>query len=406
MSPQSRRRKPSRPSPERKPPTSVAALVLKDLEGAFTAPHSLVAECWASTFLGEAWSRASGEQAEAQLVRDVTSAILTRPSVAGLAALYAFRRLTTESAEPLDRAIGRLTRMFAPPAWADAPPAVPVAAWRADDPWLSSRTLFLEYVDEAEQGYVLMVSATTAGGLAVDAIDLAPSDSLDRWDSVAPDRPRRSVGVEEALADMAEILTQTDMYWPRITGSYGSFRALAWSRCRAHVQELHWEPILLDRPPLLDDFCTLSACDEYDPELIASLGDLFIDFGEGYIDAHPLAWSPDHVETFLVGWLARKAALSPEQVEVLPDVLKIWVRFVLDARGLDERWIVAVEEAVDEYASDFWETFDDPSGWGPSKEITTALLARGVDLTDPASVEAGIRAYNAEQLARRAAGLD
>lgn len=68
---------------------------------------------------------------------------------------------------------------------------------------------------------------------------------------------------------------------------------------------------------------------------------------------------------------------------------------------LHERDIAPVVATVDKLEGDFRDAYDDESAWGPGKQVMSALMERGVDLSDKDAVEAAIRAYNAEQLARR-----
>jgi hypothetical protein len=175
----------------------------------------------------------------------------------------------------------------------------------------------------------------------------------------------------------------TDRYWPRYASDeYIAFRAFFWSRCREHLTERDLEAPDLDRAPLLSAFTRIPAVRNVDPVVVESLADLFLDFGEGYIEAGPLAWSPGHVSALLIDWLPRKASLDADQRRDLPDVLRAWVRFALEGRGLEERWIVSVEEAVDEFLPEFREAFDDPGAWGPREAIADELIARGIELTD------------------------
>jgi hypothetical protein len=84
--------------------------------------------------------------------------------------------------------------------------------------------------------------------------------------------------------------------------------------------------------------------------------------------------------------------------------LRRWIRFALLGRGVDLEWISPVVEAVDTYFPGFTEAFDDTTAWGPAKQIAAELAARGVDLSDPETVDGAVRALNAERLARRLTG--
>lgn len=103
----------------------------------------------------------------------------------------------------------------------------------------------------------------------------------------------------------------------------------------------------------------------------------------------------------MADWLPRKVALDHEQRAALPEVLRHWVRFALQRRGVDGEWIMPVVSAVDDFLPEFSEAFDDETAWGPAKRVAAELTKRGIDLTDKAAVDDAIHALNAEQLARR-----
>lgn len=412
MSPQSRgrRRKPSRAprASERRPPAHVSTLMLKDLRRVGEAESAVIAETWASTYVGVAWARAAlgDDLAETTMGLEVAASVLERPSQVGLAAVAALRRIAAPGEwDHLDTAIAALSRMFPAPAWAGAPPATPVAAWRTEDVWLSSRALFVDFSDETGTGHTIMLQATTPGGVMASVLDILPRDAVTTWDNLVDESsgvmPLEPAPIEAVLAEMADVMRTTDSYWPRYASDeYIAFRAFFWSRCRTQLTERDLSVPELDRAPLLSAFAQLPAVQLFDRDVVESLADLFLDFGDGYIEAGPLAWSPGHVSAFIIDWLFRKASLDADQRRDLPDVLRAWVRFALERRDLDDRWIVSVEEAVDECVPEFREAFDDPDAWGPARLIADELLARGIDLTDQESVDDGIRAYNAERIAR------
>jgi hypothetical protein len=140
-------------------------------------------------------------------------------------------------------------------------------------------------------------------------------------------------------------------------------------------------------------------------EAVRSLAEMFLDYGDGYLHAKPLGWSPDTVAMFLGDWLPRKAILDAGQREALPAALRRWLRFALQRRDVDPQWIEPVVAAVDEYLPMFTDAFDDERSWGPAKQIVAELTARGVDVTDPAAVDTAIGELNAEKLARRLTDL-
>lgn len=129
---------------------------------------------------------------------------------------------------------------------------------------------------------------------------------------------------------------------------------------------------------------------------VRSLGELFLDYGENYLSRGALCWGPGQVAVFLEDWLPRRAVLDQEHRALLPGALKQWVTFALAERSVEAPWIAPVVSAVDTHMPAFRAAFDDEAAWGPAKQISAALAARGVDVA--------VRALNAEQLARQLTG--
>jgi hypothetical protein len=132
-----------------------------------------------------------------------------------------------------------------------------------------------------------------------------------------------------------------------------------------------------------------------------SLAELLLDYGEGYIGAGPLCWSPGELMLLLTDWLPREAILDPDQGAALPDVLRRWLRFALTPTRHQPRLDRPVVDAVDTYLAVFEDAFDNETAWGPAKQVAAALIERGVDLTDPHAFDNAIHQLNAEQLAHR-----
>jgi hypothetical protein len=126
----------------------------------------------------------------------------------------------------------------------------------------------------------------------------------------------------------------------------------------------------------------------------AELARWFIDFACDYGAGDPLRWSPIAVEILLGDWLPRKAILEPDEIEVLPEVLRRFARFSARRKGLADPVIAETLDAVDRFAPDFVEGMADDERAGPAKEILVGLRAAGVDLTDEAAVQRWIDERN------------
>jgi hypothetical protein len=239
----------------------------------------------------------------------------------------------------------------------------------------------------------------------IDKLAILEPGAASAWDELREPTevpmPIRQAPVTDVLGDLAHALRATDMTWPRNDDEdFLDNRALAWSRCRDHLPD--WpectelpEP---QRRQLIQDFATDSGRDD---QVSRSLAELLLDYGEGYISAGPLCWSPDEVMLLLTDWLPRKSVLDADQRDALPDVLRRWLRFSLTQRGIDPEWIDPVVDAVDTFLPVFHDAFDDETAWGPAKQVAAALFERGVDLTDRQAVDTAIHQLNAEQLAHQ-----
>jgi hypothetical protein len=120
-----------------------------------------------------------------------------------------------------------------------------------------------------------------------------------------------------------------------------------------------------------------------------------------YGDGDPLRWSPTVVELFMLDYLPRKVPLSREEVDALPEVLGAWVRFALTKRGLEERFILEVEDAVVDFEEEFREAMDDERTFGPGKLVMLAMREDDVDMTDQQALDAWLEEFNAQPIEER-----
>ena len=413
MSPKSRGRPPGRGRQKQSRgrnvrELSLAARALNDahLIADLGSDVALDVEMWASEWLGEAWlgSPIGEREPELALCADAARRASVRPTRQSLAALVALARVAPPGArEALDGPLHNLLASQAAPGFLSAPGWAPVAGYRAVDVWQSERVLFVDF--DGPNPHTLSASVIDVGGTMVTRLGVLHRGAARAWDDAHdPDEvpmPLSEHPVDEVLAELASAMRDTDMVWPRQDDDdFVAFRALTWARCRDYLRDRpDWEPIDDDeRARLIDDFVSVSGL--ADDDVTRSLADLFLDYGDGYITAGPLCWSPGAVMVFLVDWLPRKVALDAEQRRHLPEALRRWVRFALDRRGVRARWIEPVVDEVEASLPDFEEAFDDESAWGPAKSVVAELTARGIDVTDRAALGEAMRQLNAENLAR------
>jgi hypothetical protein len=412
MSPKSRGRPPGRGRAKRRQtaarPLTPADLVLRDAELLTDVAERLSVEVVASGWLGEVWAAAGldDREAEADLILAIAARAQSQPSARAMAAVAALRTVAPADQHALlDETLEVLREQLPAPVWSGDVSWLPTAAWRASDPWGSRFFLLVQH--DGPQPHTLFADVSTPGGAYVLELHVLEPDAVDHFDEVAHVGPMtlEPAPADEVLAELASVLGRTDMVWPRNDDpEFAEIRRLAWARARAFAPEpADWEPLPdAERARLIDDFVAGPAADlEAAVDTVRSVADLFIDYGDGYVHGGHLAWSPGEVELFLADWLPRKAVLDAEQLAVLPDALRRWVRFALELRGVEEEWIEPVVAAVEEFEEQFRTSYDDEASWGPARQVVALLQERGVDLDDQAAVEQAIQAFNAEQLARR-----
>lgn len=149
-----------------------------------------------------------------------------------------------------------------------------------------------------------------------------------------------------------------------------------------------------ERERLFEAFFSSPAAPERG-EATATIVSTAIDFAADYAGGDPTRWSPVVVELFMADWLPRKATFPDETFARVPDVLRRWVRFTAEQRGVGA---AAAEEAVasvDRWEGEFRAAVADQGRWGPAKTIAVAMQEAGVDMADQAAIDRFIAAYNA-----------
>ncbi len=402
------RRKGAKSRPARRSPRPLhpADQLLREARDIIELDDVLTVEMWASSWLGQAWSSAAltDLEPEHQLCMQVSGRACTTPSPHALGAIVALARVAPAAdMSMLTQTVAILAETQPVPTWHTGATWIPAAAWRAVDVYGSERVLLIDY--DGPHPHTLIAQLCQIGGLMIDKLAILEPGAATAWDELREPTevpmPIRQAPVTDVLGDLAHALRVTDMTWPRNDDEdFLDTRALAWSRCRDHLPDWpdHTELPEPQRRQLIQDFATDSGRDD---AVSRSLAELLLDYGEGYIGAGHLCWSPGEVIVLLTDWLPRKAILDADQRAALPDLLRAWLCFALTRRDISPEWIGPVVDAVDTYLPVFEDAFDNETAWGPAKQVAAALTERGIDLTDPHAVDNAIHQLNAEQLAHQ-----
>ena len=107
----------------------------------------------------------------------------------------------------------------------------------------------------------------------------------------------------------------------------------------------------------------------------SDLLDAVLWFGSGYGGGDPLRWSPVSVEIFLVDWVPRKIVAPARELAPMPGVLRAFIRFAHDERGIRPTLTDETLAAVTEYAPEYLRIIATPHPQGPA----AMLAAMGFD---------------------------
>src|SRR5947209_3652874 len=110
----------------------------------------------------------------------------------------------------------------------------------------------------------------------------------------------------------------------------------------------------------------------------------------------PLRWSPRAVEAFLLEWVHGRAVLDAADAATLPDVLGAWVSWAGRRVGLPDPAVAETLDRIEELRPEFMRLCATGERQSPAVRATAQLVAEGVDVADPAAVEAWLATYNAE----------
>lgn len=426
--PESKRRKKKGSTPRRSPRPRRSPLndlppvdgivrsIIRGGEELLTVDDPLDAELWASAVLGITYKQPLPLDVRDRFEELVWDGVLERAEVEGRpASLAVLRALGAVASDPLaSRSAGAADRLASrgvpEPAWAgEIGTAEFVRAWTLADPYGDQVAYFAHFrYPGRPEHLVSAVYDENLGGIIKDA----SAGTLARDPRAAAERDPDGMVADVDAGTLAAVvrtaIASGDMYldndW---TPDFKELRALLLARTRL-LPEVEPPAIVppdaAAREALVDEFLATPdapADDEVTRSILDHCLTARCDFGDG----DPLRWSPTVVEMFLLDFLPRKATLDAGQIRAVPDVLRRWVGFALERRGLDRRWIDETQAAIDPLTPEFRRLVTDPSSFGPAKAMTNAMLADGVDLGDPEAVQAWIDAFNARPFEERDAFL-
>jgi hypothetical protein len=366
----------------------------------------LTAEMWASQILGTFYKLPLPiqvrDQFEKSMEVSLTEAIEEAEDGPQLAVL---RALAAVAPEPISGKAQARTEELAEQGVSGPPWAQEIGrpefidAWMSEDPFGDQRMYLARFrYPDRDPHTVTALYDVNLGGIVKDSFAGYTRRDL-REIPGAEDMSHRDI---EPGAMASEVLTGIgtgDMYidndW---TDDFKNTRALLAARMRSLVDEPpkvprdHKPLPERERQGLIDEYLRSDHATGLGAE--DSILHHALVFRCDYSDGDPLRWSPIAVEMFMLDFLPRKATLDAIEIRNLPSVLKAWVRFALEKRGLEERWIRETETAVDRWTTEFRKEVTDPDRFGPAKAIGQAMMASGIDLTDQSAVNGWIEEFN------------
>ncbi|MEO5841134.1 MAG: hypothetical protein ABIQ73_13080 [Acidimicrobiales bacterium] len=130
------------------------------------------------------------------------------------------------------------------------------------------------------------------------------------------------------------------------------------------------------------------------PDEAREIGETICEFADDG-DGNPLRWSPVVVEIFLLHWLPDEVIADAEFFNSIPLVLRSWIRFAGERRGLDPGLIDETVQSIDQWLGEYAELVREPSAQGAA-ELLAAAMASGVDGDDVDAMQSFFDSYNAD----------
>lgn len=149
------------------------------------------------------------------------------------------------------------------------------------------------------------------------------------------------------------------------------------------------------------EFARLSVSNQ---ENVAGITDFFARYTYEYFDLPPEEWNADAVVECCTEILPRKVSADAPFFEAIAPVLGVFFRYLDDRSHLPGA--KALAEAVEELGEEIVAAAADSTCWGPAKQLVMTALDAGVDIQDPAALDAfmmGFHLQNLQQMTRATA---
>jgi hypothetical protein len=342
----------------------------------------LEVEVFASGLLGSWWKDLPpGEDPDRLFGEGAIGYAARHDGPEAMALLRAFQAVgvTDGQREAAAAAASKLAaRGVAEPPWAPVIGRVRVGAcWRMGDVYGDQASLLCVFgYGPREHGLLVLLDFNHLGGWVKDVfLTDQPAKALRELRRNAAGNPIVSLDQLEP-AEVRRLLEAgfdaTEMTWqPEVGEDFRQYRALALARCRALPEpaEPSAEPAEVPeaaRGALVAEFLASPQARALpEGEGTAYCARLIVDHGSDYDDGKPLRASPAKTEIFLHDWVPRRVVLDEEDREVMPAVVRAWVRWAAERNRLPAEAVAELVEAADECAGHFAEVYDDAGSASP-----------------------------------------
>ncbi|HEY3003415.1 MAG TPA: DUF6398 domain-containing protein, partial [Kribbellaceae bacterium] len=195
-----------------------------------------------------------------------------------------------------------------------------------------------------------------------------------------PDTTYRDVAPADARTRIADAIDLGARFYPPLVSD-------TWPACRPLVEWLvrqlpqggrgyerpEWDDAATQR--LRDEFFASPYGVELDDADRHDLLDSILWFGTEYGPGDPLRWSPVSVEMLLADWIPRKIVADAAYLSKAPDLLRAFIRFCHDRRGLRAALTAETLAAVDEWEPDYQQLIRSPRPQGAAAIVAAVQRA-------------------------------